>query len=436
MKETIMHILISTFGTQGDIQPFIAFGNGLQAAGHTVTICTSAAYRALVEAHRLGYAFMDDALLDLSRALLDGRGNMRALMRQMGPAMQRTIDNEWRAAQIIQPDVIVYHPKMLGSYHIAEKLGIPLVMAIPLPCYTPTRAFPHPFLATLRLGGWFNQRSYQLVGLSSAMFTGMTNRFRTRTLGLPPQRRFADLLVRADGAPVPLLYPYSPALLPVPADFPPHVHVTGAWFLDRPAAWRPDPALEQFLDGGQPPVYVGFGSMSGKQAAGRAQIVLDALAQIGKRGLLASGWGGLEVTELPANVQLIEAAPHDWLFPQMAAVVHHGGAGTTAAGLRAGKPTVICPFLGDQPFWGTLVHARGVGPQPIPQRQLTVPRLAAAIDAAVNDPAMRQRAAALGARMQAEDGVATAVEVIERVARHSDGVSQSAIARADSAVSR
>jgi sterol 3beta-glucosyltransferase len=267
------------------------------------------------------------------------------------------------------------------------------------------------------------------------MFSSMTNRFRTRILGLPPQRRFANMLVRADGLPVPILYPYSPALLPVPGDFPPHVHVTGAWFLDRPATWRPDPALEQFLDAG-PPVYVGFGSMSGKQASGRAQIVLDALAETGQRGLLARGWGGLEVTGLPNNVQLIEAAPHDWLFPRMAAVVHHGGAGTTAAGLRAGKPTVICPFLGDQPFWGTLVHARGVGPHPIPQRQLTASRLAAAISMAVHNPEMRQRAAGLGARMQAEDGVANAVGIVERVVRRSDGALQSASMPATSAPSR
>jgi sterol 3beta-glucosyltransferase len=420
-----MHILISTFGTQGDIQPFVALGIGLKAAGHTVTVCTSEGYRALVEAHGLGYAFMNNALLDLSRALLDGQGNTVALIRQMRPAMERTIDDEWRAAQASRPDAIVYHPKMLGSYHIAEKLGIPLVMAIPLPCYTPTRAFPHPFLASLRLGGWFNRLSYQLIGLSSAMFSSMTNHFRTRTLGLPPQRRFADLLVRGDSTPVPILYPYSPSLLPVPSDFPPHVHVTGAWFLDRPAAWRPDPALEEFLDAGSAPVYVGFGSMSGKQAASRAQIVLDALALAGQRGLLARGWGGLEAAVLPDSVQLIDAAPHDWLFPRMAAVVHHGGSGTTAAGLRAGKPTIICPFLGDQPFWGRLVHARGVGPQPFPQRRLTVPRLAAAISAAVHDEGMQRRAAVLGARMQAEDGVATAVRIIEGLVLRPDRVPQS-----------
>jgi sterol 3beta-glucosyltransferase len=421
-----MHILISTFGTQGDLQPFIALGAGLRAAGHTVTMCTSAEYQALVEMHGLQYAFMDNALLDLSRALLEGRGNTRAVMPQMGPAMQRTIDDEWRAAQAVKPDAIVYHPKMLGSYHIAEKFGIPLLMAIPLPCYTPTRAFPHPFMANVRLGGAFNQLSYRLIGLSSAMFSGITNRFRTRILGLPPQRRFADMLVRSDGTPVPMLYPYSPTLLPVPADFPPHVHVTGSWFLDRPSTWRPDPALEAFLEAGPAPVYVGFGSMSGKQAAQRAQMVLQALAETGQRGVLARGWGGLAATEVPDTIQLIDAAPHDWLFPRMAAVVHHGGAGTTAAGLRAGKPTVICPFLGDQPFWGKVVHARGAGPKPIPQRHLTAARLTTAIGTAVHDVGMRERAITLGAQIRAENGVTNAVAIIEGIVLRSDRVLQSA----------
>jgi sterol 3beta-glucosyltransferase len=141
--------------------------------------------------------------------------------------------------------------------------------------------------------------------------------------------------------------------------------------------------------------------------------VLDALAQAGQRGVLARGWGGLAPDSLPDTVYLLDEAPHDWLFPQMAAVVHHGGSGTTAAGLRAGKPSVICPAFGDQPFWGRLVAERGLGPRPIPQRKLTADRLAEAIQTAVSDQAMRERAAALGAQIRAEDGVGTAVSIIE-----------------------
>ena len=410
-----MKILISTFGTHGDVQPFIALGQGLRAAGHDVALCTSVSYKPAIEGYGLDYAFMSDTMLTLTRAILTGSMSPLAIMRQMKAAIRGTITDEWNAAQAFQPDLIVNHPKMLASYHIAEKLGIPPVLAIPLPFYTPTDAFPNPFFAGLRLGAWANQASYRLMTLSTAMFSGMTNRFRADQLGLPPLRRLADLLVAQDGTPIPLLYPYSPHLLPVPIDFPPHVHVTGDWFLKPTADWEPPQALEQFLASGSPPVYVGFGSMSGKRAQSRARLVIDALEQAGQRGMLARGWGGLAASELPETVFMIDEAPHDWLFPRMAAVVHHGGAGTTAAGLRAGKPTVICPFLGDQPFWGRVVSERGLGPRPIPQRRLTAPRLADAIRTAVSDGGMRERAAALGAQIRAEDGVGQAVEIINKL---------------------
>jgi UDP:flavonoid glycosyltransferase YjiC (YdhE family) len=166
-----------------------------------------------------------------------------------------------------------------------------------------------------------------------------------------------------------------------------------------------------FLQSGPPPVYIGFGSMAGRDPERRAEIALEALKRSGQRGVLLTGWGGLQPRDLPDDVYAVDSVPHDWLFPQMAAVVHHGGAGTTAAGLRAGTPTVIVPFFGDQPFWGRRVAELGVGPAPIPQKQLSVERLAAAIRTAAGDPAMRARAQELGRRIRQEDGVARAVEV-------------------------
>lgn len=408
-----MKTLISTFGTHGDVQPFLALGQGLRAHGHTVAVCTSASYRPTIEALGLQYAAMSDTMLNLTKALLDGSEKALAVMRRMGPAMRAMVEEEWQAARAFAPDLLVYHPKMLGSYHIAEKLGIPLVMAIPLPFYTPTRAFPNPFFAGLRLGGWANQASFRLMSVTGGMYSGMTNRFRKETLGLAPLRRFADQLVTRAGAPIPILYPYSPHLLPVPADFPPHVHVTGSWFLEAATPWEPPAALTAFLQAGPPPVYVGFGSTGGRGAEQRARIVLDALAQAGQRGVLARGWGGLATGALPNTAYALDEAPHDWLFPRMAAVVHHGGSGTTAAGLRAGKPTVICPSFGDQPFWGRLVAERGLGPEPIPQLKLSASRLAEAIRTAATDPAMGQRAAALGEQIRAEDGVGNAVAILE-----------------------
>ena len=417
-----MKLLISTFGTHGDVQPFLALGQGLQHAGHSVAIFTSASYRPAIESLGLHYAPMADTMLELTQAILRGGAAARAALPQMLPAMRAMLEAEWHAAQAFVPDMIVYHPKMLGSYHTAEKLGIPLVMAIPLPFYTPTRAFPNPFLAGLRLGGWANRASFHLMGLTGGMYSGMTNRFRRDMLGLRPLRRFADLLTTQAGTAIPIFYPYSPHLLPIPDDFPAHVHVTGSWFLRPTTPWEPPATLTAFLNAGPPPVYVGFGSMGGSGAQHRTELVLAALAQAGQRGVLARGWGGLVSDHVPDTVYMIDEVPHDWLFPQMAAVVHHGGSGTTAAGLRAGKPTIICPQLGDQPFWGRIVAERGVGPQPIAQHRLSVGRLAAAIETAVTDQGINERAAALGAQIRAEDGVGHAVALVEhyhtRLSRH------------------
>jgi sterol 3beta-glucosyltransferase len=166
-------------------------------------------------------------------------------------------------------------------------------------------------------------------------------------------------------------------------------------------------------------VYVGFGSMSGNRARERAHLVIAALERAGMRGVMASGWGGLDPDNCPPSVHLIDEVPHDWLFPRVAAVVHHGGAGTTAAGLRAGRPTVICPFMADQPFWGRCVQERGFGPAPIPQKKLTVENLAAAIHEAVNNPDMREKTATVGRQLRAETGVQNAVQRLEEIVRSS-----------------
>ncbi len=418
-----MKVFLSTMGTRGDIQPFIALGQGLQRAGHQVALCTAAGYQPFVEEHGIPYAFMDNEFLAIiqsqtGQAAMESKRGVMEIYRQIGPIIRRSLEDEWRAVQAFQPDVLVYHPKMLGSYHIAEKLGLPSWLSLALPFQTPTRAFPNPMFTGVKLGGWFNQFSYRLMDLAGLMYAGTTNDFRVKTLGLPPKSRFARTVVKTNGEPVPMLYAYSPHLVPRPADFPPEVHVTGFWFLAQTTDWQPSPELCAFLEAGAPPVYVGFGSMSGNAGAERGRIVVEALQKAGQRGLLASGWGGLETANLPNTIFQIDAVPHDWLFPRVAAVVHHGGSGTTAAGLYAGKPTVICPFMADQPFWGKVVYERGVGPQPIPQKQLTVDGLAAAITRAVTDGEMQKRAAQLGAQIRGEDGVGQAVALLTQTNSH------------------
>lgn len=411
-------ILIITIGSRGDIQPFIALGRGLQAAGYEVGLQTAEAYKPFVEEHGLPYIYMNNDFMKLTeskagQAATDGGSNLN-LMKQVMPMLRQMLQDEWQAVQDFQPDAIIYHPKSLGGYHLAEKLGIPFFQALGLPFYTPTNAYPTPIMSGVRLGGGFNRFSYKLMALATAPYMGVINDFRVNTLGLAKRGRFASELVKPNGEPVPMLYAYSPYVLPVPADYPRHVHVTGYWFLDQISNWQPPSDLVRFLEAGAPPVYIGFGSMSGTKAQERANIVLEALAQTGQRGILASGWGGLKASDLPTSVFMLEQAPHDWLFPRVSAVVHHGGAGTTAAGLRAGKPTVIVPFIADQPFWGRVIHEIGVGTQPIPQKNLTSEKLSAAIHEAVNNATMRRCAEDLGQKLQSENGTTNAVKVIAR----------------------
>jgi UDP:flavonoid glycosyltransferase YjiC (YdhE family) len=216
-----------------------------------------------------------------------------------------------------------------------------------------------------------------------------------------------------------MLYCYSPAIAPKPPDWSEQAHVTGYWFLDHPSAWQPPADLVRFLGSGPPPVYIGFGSMVSRKPEQTTRIALDALKQSRQRGVIATGWGALSQSDLPSEVFLIESVPHDWLFPKMAAVVHHGGAGTTGAGLRAGVPSIVVPFGGDQPFWAQRVKALGVGPDPIPRGRLTAARLAHAMRVAVTDEPMRKRAVELGETICAEDGIGNAVRIVSQVIANS-----------------
>jgi UDP:flavonoid glycosyltransferase YjiC (YdhE family) len=212
----------------------------------------------------------------------------------------------------------------------------------------------------------------------------------------------------------PILYGFSPTVVPKPADWGERIHVTGYWFLERPSDWQPPADVADFIRSGPPPVYVGFGSMGNRDPREVTEIVLDALDRCRQRGVILTGWGGLSRADLPDNVFGIESMPFDWLFPRMSAVVHHGGAGTTSAGLRAGVPSVIVPFFADQPFWAERVCRLGVGPGPVHRKRLTAERLARAISIAVNDSRMRDRAGEIGERIRGEDGVAAAVHFIDR----------------------
>jgi sterol 3beta-glucosyltransferase len=406
-------ILFTSYGTRGDIQPFIALGKALKKDGYEVSICACEGFRGFIEEHGLHYSYMANDVLELSQAVLGDVGALETMQiaGKIAKAMRSSFDDEWKAAQEFRPDLMI-HPKYIASHHIAEKLNIPNILSLPLPFYTTTAAFPVPFFPALPK--FLNRFSYFMNNLSGLGYLSSINDFRVKTLGLDKIGAFNDMLKRSDGSLIPIMYPYSSHLLPVPSDFPAHVRVTGYWFLEPQKDWQAPAHLMEFLEAGAPPVYVGFGSMGARGAGKRAQVVLEALQKTGQRGLLAKGWGGLSAQDLPANILMLNEVPHDWLFPRVATVVHHGGAGTTAAGLRAGKPSVIVPFLGDQPFWGKLVYEAGIGTKPIPQGKLTAERLCDAIQTAVRNKEIISKAAAMGEKIRAEDGLGHAIDIIQR----------------------
>ncbi len=412
-----MRLLIFTAGSRGDVQPFVALGERLRARGHTVRLCTAARFRGFVEESGVEFAPMNDELLQLQedpevRRTIEGGGGGLKLLKRVGPMMRAALD-DCSAAIDPNADAVIFHPKALAGYHIAEKLHRPGFLAIHGPLFTPTAEFPCYLVPDLHLGGWYNRITYAAVRFATAPYASMVNDWRKTALGLPSRGRFASDLVDPEGHPTRVLYCYSEQLIPTPADWDDSTVVTGYWFLERGGGWTPPPALAAFLEGGPAPIYIGFGSMRGEDPERTSQIVLDAVVKSGQRAVIGSGWGGLVAETCPPEVFIIERAPHDALFPLMAGVVHHGGAGTTAAGLKAGRPTLICPFGLDQPFWGKRVHAAGLGPAPITQRDLTVDGLAAALRELATDEDTAARCQAVGEAIRKEDGVGKAIDVIE-----------------------
>ncbi|XSG83083.1 MAG: glycosyltransferase [Methyloligella sp. ZOD6] len=422
-----MKVLIITYGSRGDVQPYVALGKGLRAAGHEVTLATSVRFRDFVRDHGLTYGYLNDDLLsiidtDQGKDLIEKGGNLYEIVKrsismakQVGPFQRALLRESWEVARDFRPDYIVFHSKGGGAPHIAEKLGIGCALATPIPMFVPTGRWRFVVFPDWKLGGWYNRLSYRLIQfLTNRIWAKYIRGFR-RELDLPPIKKY-DFLKMPDGTPIPILHAHSEAVLPRPDDWPDDAYITGYWFLDDAPDWQPPRELSDFLAAGPQPVYIGFGSMAGRDPKRLASIVIEALQKADLRGIIATGWGGLHAEDLPETILKIDQAPHDWLFPKMAAVVHHGGAGTTAAGLRAGKPAILIPFFADQPFWASRVYALGAGPKPIPQKKLDANGLAAALREATGNRDMIGKAASIGAQIRKEDGIAKAVSLIEKLA--------------------
>lgn len=418
-----MKIAILALGSRGDVQPYIALGNGLKQAGNTVRLVTHQNFESLVTSHGLEFWNMRGNVQDVIesqelRDLLD-KGNFIAITRYTTKAAESAAIHwaEDGLAACQDTDLLITG---IGSRYIglalAEKLHLPVLQTYLVP-FTPTKTFPSALVPpTLpNLGGTFNYITHQLT--QQMMWQGSRSAdtlARKQVFDLPPAS-FLGPKPAASSQALPTLYGFSPSVIPAPSDWSNNHHVTGYWFLDSADDWTPPQDLLNFLQAGSPPIYIGFGSMTTRKPEETTDLVIKALKLTNQRAILASGWGGLQKTDLPESIFMIDSIPHAWLLPQVAAVVHHGGAGTTAAGFRAGVPSIVIPFFADQPYWGQRVAELGVGPAPIPRQKLNIDRLAHAIQIAVTDKAMRKRAVDIGSKINAEDGIACAVEIIQKL---------------------
>ena len=411
-----MRISIETLGTRGDVQPYLALALELMARGHAVQLAGPEQFAGFAAGLGVAYAPLPGeflALLDTpeGKAAVGGGKGFSAgfkLLKYVRPLMGRLLQEEWQATQSFAPELIIYHPKSIAALHMAERLGVPAMLASPLPGFTPTAAFPSPMLPMSDLGP-LNRPSH-LLAMHGAdfLFGKLLGKWRQETLGLRGRR--------AARGPIATLYAYSASVVPKPADWDSSVLVSGYWFLDDGGDWEVPAGLAEFLAKGDSPIYVGFGSMPGVDPVMLGRNVIEGLALAGRRGLLATGGGAMDIADAPEHVHVIAAAPHHRLFGLVDAALHHGGAGTTGASLRAGLPTIICPFFGDQPFWGRRIAQLGAGPPPLDRKNLDAATLAAAF-AAVSGMRMQERAAAIGRQISAETGVATAVDFIEQTMR-------------------
>jgi sterol 3beta-glucosyltransferase len=410
-------IAIATVGTQGDVQPYVALAQALVRKGYSVVLGASSDFEGLVTSHGIEFRSLGASIQAfLSQTRFENAMSQSLLIN--GPALlrdgQRIVDTaarlSWEMAQ--GADCVIGNMNTSFVIDIAEALKIPVIMSALQPLNS-TSEFPLCMYYGPTFGPALNRLSYTTMTVQQIYYNLPRNRLRRELMGLDSRKR-GGFFKDTAGAPLPTLYAYSSLLSPRPRDWPRSAIVTGFWRLPDESGWEPSEAFRAFLAEGPAPIYVGFGSMP--FGAGRnTQILREAVTLWGGRVVVARGWGGINSDDLPPGVFAIEKAPHDKLFKYVRAVVHHGGAGTTAAGLVAGKPTFIVPQTVDQPYWGRRVHELGCGPKPVRLRRLTGEILAGALADLDENAAYRAAAEALALRLGSEDGAERAIKVIERV---------------------
>uniref|UniRef100_A0A1J3DLL6 sterol 3beta-glucosyltransferase n=1 Tax=Noccaea caerulescens TaxID=107243 RepID=A0A1J3DLL6_NOCCA len=417
-----LRIVILVVGTRGDVQPFLAMAKRLQEFGHRVRLATHANFcsfvrTAGVEFYPLGgdprelagYMARNKGLIPSGPGeIAKQRKQLRAIIESLLPAC---IEPDMQTGASFRAQAIIANPPAYGHVHVAEALGVPIHIFFTMP-WTPTHEFPHPLARVPQSAAYW--LSYIVVDLMVWWsIRTYINDFRKRKLNLAPIAYFSTY--HGSISHLPTGYMWSPHVVPKPSDWGPLVDVVGYCFMNLGSKYQPREEFIRWIEKGSPPVYIGFGSMPLDDPKKTMDTILETLRDTEQRGIVDRGWGGLGnlAAEVPENVFLVEDCPHDWLFPQCSAVIHHGGAGTTATGLRAGCPTTIVPFFGDQFFWGDRIYDKGLGPAPIPIAQLNVENLSNSIRFMLQ-PEVKSRVMELAKILENEDGVAAAVDAFHR----------------------
>jgi UDP:flavonoid glycosyltransferase YjiC (YdhE family) len=409
-----MRISLLTYGSRGDVEPFIALGVGFMRAGHSVRLAAPAVFEQLVSSHDIDFIGLPGDPEGLVQDLVDKAGKnvlrmIRTVSKFVVPLAVGVLDQVQFACE--NTDIIIHSFLLTSAGHeLARDKGIPDFSAQFFPVFSTSAEFPGIVFPDLPLGNLYRRFTHEFI--TQTFWQGsriLYSWIRRKVPYLPPLTGW-PFAARSDHR-TPILYAFSPHVLPPPADWGDDVHVVGYWFVDDPA-WRPPEKLLHFIDSDSTPIAVAFGSTSTRNPERMTNTIREALALSGQRAVIV----GVEnhFDDPPDTVFQLDYAPYSWLFSRMSAVVHHGGAGTTGAGLMAGVPNIIIPFTSDQPFWGHRVHSLGAGPKPLPAKKLTAQILAKSIIATVADQDMSAQARAIGARIRAEDGVSSAVGIVQK----------------------
>jgi UDP:flavonoid glycosyltransferase YjiC (YdhE family) len=420
-----LNIVIQVVGSRGDVQPFVALGQELQKYGHRVRLATHNTFEEFVKKANLefypiggdpkelmAYMVKNPGLIPSMKSLREGDIKRKRVM------ITEILDGCWKSCIDADPvsqepfvaDAIIANPPSFAHIHCAQALGVPLHIMFTMP-WSSTRAFRHP-LANFKVGeidpALINYASYGIVEFLTWQGLGdVINKFRG-TLDLEPVPTSVGPVL-AEALEIPFTYCWSPALVPKPADWPSHIDVCGFFFRDPPP-YEPPPAIVKFLEAGTPPVYIGFGSIVLEDPPKMTSLILEAVQLCGVRAIVSRGWSNLGegLPDQSGDILFIGDCDHEWLFQHVSAVVHHGGAGTAACGLKNACPTLVVPFFGDQPFWGEMIAEAGAGPKPIAHRLLSSQNLVDAIQFLLA-PETKTAAHRISSQMADEDGVKAAV---------------------------